>query len=195
MTTASMRHTGPPIAATRRASGPTACWTAPCSGARSRGKTPLRAGPRFRPASTSGASTAAHWRNGTSPTNLLYRRRRYAARRTSSVPRRRRQPLVAVVDVTVPVSRGQHSARSCAPAGSGTCSPGGCVVGGVHAGNLSDRYRGLVAGGEVHSLQLAGAAVSQQMLTGRVHGDGVHGKAAAAVAQLAYQPDPLAGRS
>ncbi len=41
------------------------CWTARCSDARSRGKTPLRAGPRFRPASTSGASTAAHWRNGT----------------------------------------------------------------------------------------------------------------------------------
>ena len=39
------------------------------SDARSRGKTPLRAGPRFRPVSTSGASTAARWRNGTSPTN------------------------------------------------------------------------------------------------------------------------------
>ena len=31
---------------------------------------------------TSGASTAAHWRNGTSPTNLLHRRRRYAPRKS-----------------------------------------------------------------------------------------------------------------
>ena len=59
MTTACTRPTGPPTAATRRASGLTACWTAPCSDARSGGKTPPTAGPRSRTDSISGVPTAA----------------------------------------------------------------------------------------------------------------------------------------
>ena len=73
------RPTGPPTAATRRASGPTACWTAPCSVGRSSGKTPRGLAPgsggpapvacRRPPAGAMGR----HRRTGWS------RRRRYAA--------------------------------------------------------------------------------------------------------------------
>lgn len=82
--------------------------------------------------------------------------------------------------------------RLAPPLGLGPRSPGGCVVGGVQVGNLSGRYRVLVAGSEVHRRHPAGVAVGQQVLAGRVHGDGQLAREAAARVQVAEHPDPLA---